>query len=908
MNLLNCCCGCKPTYTVPEFTNTTSVTDYGGGANIAPYSRLWYDMVSGSCTFTPAEPGEPVDYNQGFDGSPATLNVIPGITPGGSVTIDLNGYVASGGNVEISNPCYGWKAVAALAVWPGRFGFINSGGACCPDGGQEQTKYRTVTVTVEAEYFSTFTRDNYCDGVTAATTYEYFHSVQMSQTATVDEYGNLTRSGSVEIVSWSKTNGVLDAPELNSCNIADNAGIALIGSAGGNFPIGDGIIPAGDLPLDASCGIISVGDSSTDPFHVPTMSGTVEELNALNLYAPGSNQTASDPCIELYQPEIVIDGDAHAAEFELTDTRLAVSWLTAGTATQNRCCEGGAENNNRATQTSSLFYSKEIVLSDAMTYDAVKADAVELLSEWQLLDDKTYPWRTDAQTWLVPIVKRDAAATTPTIDWTTVGGEGADACDFISVEPFTGAIRGSPNPAGYARHYDFRHINWVAGTNTDGSVCVACEESIGMSCPTPLPATATCWVDKHDGANMHGPGGWMTCIHGAQYGTGGPSYFDGVLMQKWAETIMPWPSLNHARPCARDRYLYDESAFACIVAFDGTNLEIEFGEEFEVGDTVAIEDGVYQIATKTDSENYTVGAKLYDLLTDCDGVSKLRFPTARAIASALPISSATQSSPGVVTITVAKKHWLKRGGSASDTVDFTGVAGLGSGLTATVVDDYIFTVPGTLGAYVSGGTVSSTGAPGGIAAWDTTCPRKTYVTREWQSRYREYDSEDPEDLPWTETLTERTYSGSTLGAPFIVVISPNGETPSRGVLYDFGDIDHDQCFGADWHMDVVQALNDPFWQAGHEPCGHSGAWSPATSPCSADEDHYEYPPLVEASVGSPDGAPELPAGIELNPSGGMPGEVDHPHCVIDPYNVGTHHAIREAWEACDQDEKTAGNC
>jgi hypothetical protein len=385
-------------------------------------------------------------------------------------------------------------------------------------------------------------------------------------------------------------------------------------------------------------------------------------------------------------------------------------------------------------------------------------------------------------------------------------------------------------------------------------------------------------------------------------------------MQKWAETIMSWPHVNYARPCGRDRYLFDEEAIACVVDFTAPDLEIEEvplsgPTEFEVGDVIAINTEVYQIATKTDAQNYTVGAKLYDLLIPCDGASKLRFPAARAICGELVVVSATQDAGNVIIVT-DRAHWLKRNGSSSDTVNFTGVAGLGSGLTATVVSDTSFTVPGTLsGAYVSGGVVSQTGAQ---TAWDTTCPRKTYFTREWQSRFREYDPEDPEDLNYTVSEVQRSYSSASLTAPYVVVISPNADdAPTKGVRYDFGDIDHDQCFGESWHMDVVQAMADPYWQADHVPCDHSGEWAQASEPCGDDANHYDYPPLVEGVLDLPSGAPALPSGVILYDEGrhAIPGAVGHPNCVETPYDRGTVHAIREAWETCDAwTDKIGHNC
>lgn len=892
LSLLPCCCGCGD-HTAPGYNNTTTVLSYDDppGANIPPYTRPLYEIASGACVGVVSSPGDPVAGDQGFDRSFISPNAAPpGITAGGTVTVDLNGYEASGSNVTITNPCYGWKAVAAKAVWPGRFGFL-TGSDCCPTGGQTQTKYTTITETEHS--FGHFTKDivSACEG-TATVNYEEFYETDITQTATVDAYGNITRTGSMSFVHWFKTDGVLQ-PDFGT---TDGSGVvqdicdftSAIGTTGGSAgdPIPGGTTPAANfapaafMPFSAACGAIIMGGGDPIATRVPAFTGTAAEITA-------AVAASANP----YENFLLT----------ISDSELHVEWASGEIDNHYESnCEGGEGDDITIDQTINVTYEKTITLSGAITYDSVKDDAKYLLSLWPLGDDAIYPWRYDASTWLVPLVSRDAFASAPTILWTV-----DEECNFTNEGSYTGAIRGAPNPAGYDRHFNFIHKVWAADSAAAGTVCAACEESIGELSASPLPATAMQWTDKGtlQGPNMHGPGGWMTHLIQGQYGSTGSwpdAIDDGVTMQKWAETIESWPALNFARPCARDRYLFEEDATACIVDWTAPDLEINTtpAVEFEVADLVVIEDGVYEVAGKADAQNYTIGARLYDALIENDGVAKLRFATARAVCGQLAVA-AVQSSPGVVTITVPRKHWLKRGGSEADDVDFVGVAGLGSGLEATVVDDLNFTVPGTLGAYAGGGFVKSTGAPADIEDWDTTCPRRKYITREFQSRFREYDPEDPEDTPSTVTETERDYTFSE-SQLYVVVISPNsGDSPARGVRYDFGDIDHDQCHGETWHMDVVQAVPDPFWQANHEPCDHSGEWSQAEAPCAEDADHWPYPPLVEAALEDPVGAPTLPVTLYEAGVATIPGPVSHPNCVVDPYDRGTLHAIRAEWEACD---------
>jgi hypothetical protein len=905
MMLLACCCeGCGD-QTAPRFENTTQVANWADPATpalIDPYSRTRYTAADGGCTLTecPGSAGIKACWNQGFDYSSATFNSIPGITPGGDVEVDFNGYADAAETVTITNPCYGWKGVIAMPVWTGRLGFMD----CCDTEGTTQTKYTTITSETTATFHAKLTAPACGGGATQI--WEDNYEVTLFQTASVDAHGNVTRSGSVSIFYESLYNGTPVAETgIDSCVLSDGIGIRFQGNSSDLGAISDGIIPRGDLNLDAACGIIQFGTDSGNVLDGPGVTGSAATLNAAEYYAPVANRTAGDPCDASPVAEITITSGSPAV-FTLSNTELSVSWSAAGTIELELCC-GGSPSGLIATQESSMTFEKTVTLSGARNFSQVKTDGETLLDTWSLKDDAVYPWRTDASVWLVPLVTRDAAAIEPTIDWTV-----DEACAFLSTSDYTGDIKGSPNPAGYDRHFNFNHIVWQATQNGDGSVCTACEASYGELSASPLPATATQWTDKFMGANSHGPGAWMTTIRTGQYSTVDDAVISGIVMQKWAETIMAWPALNYARPCARDRYLFDETAIACIIDFTAPDLEIEAAPvsgdvEFEVGDVIAINTGVYQIATKTDAQNYTVGSKLYDLLIPCDGASKLRFPSARAIAGALTVANAVQTSPGVVTITLSEKHWLKRGGTSSDTVDFTGVAGLVSGLTATVVDDENFTVPGTLGAWTSGGTVSQTGSQ---TAWDTTCSRKTYVTREYADRYREFDPGDPGDLNYTVTRTQRDYTSTSLANPYVVVISPNSDdTPTKGVRYGFAaTFEADHCFGSEWHMDVVQAVPDPFWQADHVPCGHSGGWAQATEPCGEDANHYQYPPLIEARLTDPSGAPTLPVNV-FPEDGGIPAVTGHPNCDATPYDDGTLHSIRAAWEACDDwQERTMHRC
>jgi hypothetical protein len=215
------------------------------------------------------------------------------------------------------------------------------------------------------------------------------------------------------------------------------------------------------------------------------------------------------------------------------------------------------------------------------------------------------------------------------------------------------------------------------------------------------------------------------------------------------------------------------------------------------------------------------------------------------------------------------------------------VAGLGTSVAVTVVDDETFTVPGTLGTYTSGGYIYWPGTDSTAWSLHTTCSQKKFVTREWQSRYREAAVSGPD-----HTLTQTLESHAVVSKkPFVACVSPNGESWPNGVTYDFGTIEADMCYGEEWHRDFVQAVVDEHWQALHEctPLEMDSA------PCAGDGD-YPYYPLIEATVDNV---------VEAS----MPSAVGVSGCESEPRARATVHNIRAAWEACDEwKEYLNANC
>ena len=127
----------------------------------------------------------------------------------------------------------------------------------------------------------------------------------------------------------------------------------------------------------------------------------------------------------------------------------------------------------------------------------------------------------------------------------------------------------------------------------------------------------------------------------------------------------------------------------------------------------------------------------------------------------------------------------------------------------------------------------------------------------------------------------------------------NNDSGSVTRSWDNTIIEADMCYGKEWHMKVVQAINDPFWQAPDASCA---VVTQEAYPCEAAIDTYKYPPLVEPLNAIPSGdspTPTLPADVTLNPTETMPTAVGVAYCVSEPRERATPHKIRAAWLDCD---------
>lgn len=873
----NCCCDCLP-LTADGFVNVTTVN---GGS--APYARPAFDSLN--CDPVDCGDSWSIDgkacYTRGFDNVPLALQQnVTGIDACSgesgamvSAVID-NCFAATGSKVSFPRTgprCgMGWKGVQAYAQWPGRYGFVDT--PCCITDGvtgvrtpTKQFKYTGITFTQTNDVTTTFT-----DWVGPGDLVHSYHQ-SLEQTAVVDDYGNVNRSGHMN--STDVRYGLE--------NITDNCRGATVPRTDATEEL---LFPfiSGPTVFDSVCSAMTWKDmGGTD------RNGTLAELNALELYKVNPVDNSS----------FIITGGCSGMVFTLSDDEITAQ------------CDADmfyGTKDGFGTVIASItlvgHFKQTIKLSGEYTFAAVKADCIALLNEWDLTKDDQYPWRTDAKTWLQPYVDRDAESIVPTINWTVqtdADGNPMPGCPFTNEIYYTGIIRGSPMPAGYGggassssadRFYNFRHINWIRfHPATDPTACVPCAITRGAYAPDEVPRTSTQWTNYQVGSSMMGPGAHVCQILDYNYGPSspGPTPFNGCFMQKWAETAEPWPSLNFARTCGHDRWLRIETDEFCISSFDGTTLVLSSGSStLAVNDKIGAPDGVYRIDSVVDPLNYTT-TLLYAQNPDVayTDIKRMRYPSARGICGTMPFT-AVQTSPGVITITTARNHWLR----VDDTLALTGITGAGT-TVVTVPSNLTFTVTGTLVG--TAGTATQTGEQ---TAWDTTCSKHQVVTREWQSQYREAD-EDPLVPTYVQTLTQLEYA--FIGSQsYVYCCSPNGEVFPSGVTYDFGDIEADQCYGEEWHRDFVQAVPDPYWQNVGAPCGVT-PWGRDSSPCAGDGDS-PYPPLVEPLLVAPVGAPSQPAAFYTACEAGIPGAVgaDEASCASEPTPRSTIHNWRAAWLVC----------
>jgi hypothetical protein len=490
----------------------------------------------------------------------------------------------------------------------------------------------------------------------------------------------------------------------------------------------------------------------------------------------------------------------------------------------------------------SEFKSVVVTLSEPYTAEDCYDDGVGLLSSWNLSDHAQYPWRTDESCTISPLVIYDEFPTGRVFDFTT----GMISCDWTDSAIHTGDISGEPLAAGYGPVFNELH----RVQRFDSPIWTDIGE--GDFTPAFLPQNATQWTDSRDASKVWRPGAMVEL-----------NVVGTIYLQKWAELKVPRVAHNYFRPCGHDRWLIDETDVGCIqsivagmVTLSNTMDSVATGDPVIVTNGDA-NDGCWQV-NKTDASHYTLVTKLADLPSwwsyESGTMGRARFwGVAWPICGRVAITNATNATP--IEITTASATELQTG-------DWVTISDVGGNTAAngdweiTRVDSTHFTLDSSVGNadYISGGWVKTFGAPDHV--WDTDTARGDYIFSSCTFAGR------------PNTTTNLCATGNVDPAACIpgIYVTPNNDadTASGGVLHRFVEPGWDQTYGCRWQGYVRQFVDDPYWQAAHEPCDWTAppAWTKDTEGnCGG---NYAYQPLVEARCEVIPGSPWLPEGYTLD--------------------------------------------
>ena len=263
--------------------------------------------------------------------------------------------------------------------------------------------------------------------------------------------------------------------------------------------------------------------------------------------------------------------------------------------------------------------------SNGISAGSILSDIDTLLGEWDMTDDALYPWRTDGDTSVAPMVSRNevpgnvsplefvpfAVACTPCAesgcpndcDTSCAGCPEGYGCVYtedcygnavcsedwaitysynLATDPnallYDDSILGAPKPAGYQGFFDFRWEDWQIVGTIGG---LPDYEIVGWGSGSPgnfgVPLNATQWTNLQEAIQFPG-GAWIfynlnpsVAANGDCFNPGAncPSPAAILIAQKWAETKVPFPSQNFFRPAGNDRFVYDEENVYAIGSTSG---------------------------------------------------------------------------------------------------------------------------------------------------------------------------------------------------------------------------------------------------------------------------------------------------------------------------------------------------
>ncbi len=647
---------------VPRRENLTLVTDPSGteAGGIAPYKRVWKnpagcreDCETGA-GLPPCAPWQP------YAGHALPPDSLVSAATGTGV-IDFNAYHLVDDAFEDLSKCrkIGFKAVQAQKAWHGRFGLqshdpngcvseLTPGSGCYYEGFQatpDDTKYRTIYY-----YGEHTTGPADIPPGQMGPVYDCTWTASVERQYTVDRY-----TGEIY---------------LDACSDVFNSTCPGLGG-----PLGVGR----EESLATAAGVAAIR---------PACDGTFSTDNQIGIIIAGEWVPA------------VPGESATVVEFVHTNTEF-----TLHIDLVQLQAEGGWTKNTTKVSCK---------LSNPYTSQDVKDDLDTLLDEWDLTDDKIYPWRTDPFYGFAPLVNYEGiqGAISPDIGIgpCTVDDKRSPIADSNGNAPFTdgwqatyeqmpwfdpsfqqfywndgesesdhaaaglrrtylasGAIIGSPLPAGSQGHFDWQHNTWKCCNFLDGDGqpkkdyypwAVGAKSGAsgitGDATDDVMPHTATQWTENGLGDGADAWGAWM--IHSGGF----------LRAQKWAEIKIHRPAVNFFGPCGAQRYALDEFTVRCAWKIDDTHIQTHQDMGIADGTTCAIAgvegvaDGIYTL-TKTNpappqyafTDTGIEPRNLPNLNPGTGIAAALRWPNAWSICGRCAIASYTDNGDGTLTVTLS---------------------------------------------------------------------------------------------------------------------------------------------------------------------------------------------------------------------------------------------------------------
>jgi len=448
-------------------------------------------------------------------------------------------------------------------------------------------------------------------------------------------------------------------------------------------------------------------------------------------------------------------------------------------------------------------YTATVNLGDENKSSDIESDCKSLLNQWDMTDDTVYPWRTDTECRVAPmVIRREAHGTAPSI------GYCESVTDSNLLSKFDGSIYGAPLSAAYYDKGWFDFIEDEYHYQEDGKLCY----SYGNYSPTYLPTTATHWTDGALDTGIFGRFivNYQYILppfvnHGCAFLANNQEAF---WASKWAEIKEPLPSQNYWGECGLQP------------------------------NQCAIDDHGGAFATCTPMRDLFV----LDATT-CEETTTIRYPNAFAFCGKIAISDISNSY-GVNTVTHAKTTLLRTG----DAVDFVnGINVTVSNIVVTVDSDtqFHFTGPIPYGQFIISHGSSAD------SQYDLS-PKGDFVR-----------VTDNAGTITAEQGNVIPYAGKK---PIIAIVPPgspeinNPKWPARStVIYsDYKTILPTES----WLSAIQQAMVDRFWIFGQDD-KITDQGSPPTcaiknkdgTACITEGCNPVLTPLVEARLFAPQGAP-----------------------------------------------------